>query len=203
MTSSSLIGFWFAHVCLTTTSHNLSRKIKTLSTQKNYVWPPNKIVKNKPAFFFFEFTCCAWMESNARRPSSSFTGRQNHHTLQQKTPSTSPNNPQLVKHRHTDTHTLEYPTRKEKMAITRDNPEMQCSIGGGGRKKRITPLLLKKIIFISLQRYFLSVNNVQRTDTHTHTRPISSCSRLGTEFWSRPRRKRRLAPCLMADARGH
>jgi hypothetical protein len=45
-----------------------------------------------------------------------FTGRQNHHTLQQKTPSTSPNNPQLVKHRHTLTHTdtLEYPTRKEK-----------------------------------------------------------------------------------------
>jgi hypothetical protein len=36
VTSSSLIGFWFAHVCLTTTSHNLSRKIrkKTLNPEK-------------------------------------------------------------------------------------------------------------------------------------------------------------------------
>jgi hypothetical protein len=69
------------------------------------------------------------------------------------------------------------------MAITRDNPEMQCSMGWGEKKKNHTPPLKKKFIFISLQRYFLSVNNVQRTDpdrhTHTHDRSLAA---LGLEL---------------------
>lgn len=52
-------------------------------------------------------------------------------------------------------------------------------MGWGEKKKESHPSLKKKIIFISLQRYFLSVNNVQRTDTHTHDRSLAA---LGLEL---------------------